>query len=368
MNNNSTIKNIAILLLLVTSIFASCTKDDPQAVYILQPQAGEDQLVEKGQTVQLLGTEDGNAPDYGITWSISKKPEGSKAAISNPNSLEHVSFVADKSGTYNLNLKTTAENNQSNQDEMVITVVDDLSKLTAKFVLVNAIEGGGKLSVVINDKVLNTTPIEEFEFSDYIYIPVSGGATKFTFDIGGNTYIEDIALGLEKNYTIVVTGTASNPDIILHENIWNEKTIGATTANDGVRKNDAINAIHAAPGLEEVAFFGINDFGQKFPLDHAIAFRNSDGQVGIGELAYEETATSLIGHGNTALRIDLWVQPGADNNLFGTDKEKSLCDILVVVPFGDGISTAGYFVTVVIVKDSAAETGYRLIYINNTFL
>lgn len=356
-------KVILVSLLLLNT---SCSSDEDitggeePKVVILKPSAGEDQVVEKGETVKLIGKEEGNSTTYKIEWSFKERPSNSQAILANKTTLEP-SFVADVAGNYTLVLKTFV-GDQSSEDAVIVKVNEEVANLKAKVIFVNAIEGSENLIVSANGKDINTDAIAPFKHSK-AYKEISFKENQeFMFTMGSVSTKEKLALEAEKNYTIVVTGTKETPEVIVHENRWNETTIDATTADDGKRKNDAINAIHAAPGLGKVDFHLAHPQGE-FTFNFIIKFRNADEEI--VTLGYKESDDALIGHNNTAFETTNWVQASSETT---TDSSKALSDSLKVTPFGDGKDTAGWFISMIIVKDSNASKGYRILYINNTKL
>lgn len=360
-------KNIGSLLLLTITLFiSSCTSSDdssnPAQVFVLTPVAGSDQIIEVDETVNLTGEETGNSTSFTIEWSFTETPNGSSVTLANASSLTP-SFVPDVAGTYVLSMKTSV-GDQNSQDSVVIEAVDDIETVQASILFVNAIDGSSDLLVSVDGENINASGLDAFEYSSAYEKTLARNDIEFTFTLGGNSFSETFDLVALGNYTMVVTGTTSAPEVIFHENIWNERTIDATTADDGVRKNDAMYVIHAASGLDEITFHTELPGQGMFTLDFIIKFRNVDEEI--GALVYKETATALIGHTNTASISDTWAQFTSDGDT--SDKDNAVTDIFTGTAFGDGLDSAGWFVTYVTVKDASADTGYRIIYINNTAL
>jgi len=105
---------------------------DPDTVVITavntQPvaNAGPDQTVSKGVTVQLDGSasSDANSDPLTFAWSLTQQPASSTSILSDP-SLVNPTFVADREGTYVAQLIVDDGTVQSAPDTVTITVVND---------------------------------------------------------------------------------------------------------------------------------------------------------------------------------------------------------------------------------------------------
>jgi|CXWL01.1.fsa_nt_gi RHS repeat-associated protein len=90
--------------------------------------AGPDQSVAVGSIVYLDGSGSGNDDeheneDLGYQWSFISKPVGSTAILSNSTSVNST-FIADKAGTYTLQLLVQQENRISGSDSVVINTIN----------------------------------------------------------------------------------------------------------------------------------------------------------------------------------------------------------------------------------------------------
>ena len=87
--------------------------------------AGPDQSVNAGSTVYLDGSGSGNDDEdedepLGYQWSFVSKPAGSTATLSNASKV-NPTFIADKTGTYTLQLTVQQDGRSSEPDSVVIT-------------------------------------------------------------------------------------------------------------------------------------------------------------------------------------------------------------------------------------------------------
>ncbi len=84
--------------------------------------AGSDQTVKLGDTVLLNGSNSTDADGDSITysWSLSNKPAGSTAALSDPTASKPT-FVADKSGSYTATLVVNDGKVDSDSNEVIIS-------------------------------------------------------------------------------------------------------------------------------------------------------------------------------------------------------------------------------------------------------
>jgi hypothetical protein len=109
--------------------------------------AGEDQAVDTGETVQLDGSADDPEGDP-VTWrwQLVELPAGSQAALNDPG-VANPSFVADLEGTYVAHLWVADEFSTSPPDEVVVTAsgVNQPPE---------AVAGASSTSVLVGDAVL----------------------------------------------------------------------------------------------------------------------------------------------------------------------------------------------------------------------
>jgi hypothetical protein len=90
--------------------------------------AGADQNVAINSTVLLNGNNSSDPEGVLLTyqWTLTKKPTGSKAKLSNLKVVEP-NFVADKMGSYTISLKVSDGKNTSIVDDVVITVTNTIN-------------------------------------------------------------------------------------------------------------------------------------------------------------------------------------------------------------------------------------------------
>lgn len=100
------------------SVVSAAVADQPPTA-----DAGPDQTVTLGETVQLDGTgsQDPEGGDLTYEWTIESAPEGSEAALSDADTPDP-SFVPDLEGTYTLRLTVTDPQGSSASDTVVIEV------------------------------------------------------------------------------------------------------------------------------------------------------------------------------------------------------------------------------------------------------
>lgn len=90
--------------------------------------AGPDQSVTVGSTVYLDGSGSGNEDEdenepLSYQWSFVSKPAGSTATLSNA-TVVNPTFIADKPGTYALQLVVQQEDRYSESDSVVINTIN----------------------------------------------------------------------------------------------------------------------------------------------------------------------------------------------------------------------------------------------------
>lgn len=87
--------------------------------------AGSDQTVELGSTVQLNGSNSSDSDGDSLTysWSFSSKPSGSDATFSS-NTAQNPTFIADVAGVFSLSLVVDDGTTSSDSDSVSITVED----------------------------------------------------------------------------------------------------------------------------------------------------------------------------------------------------------------------------------------------------
>jgi PKD repeat protein len=106
---------------LALAVLAACAQTVQRPV----ANAGADQAVHVGQSVQLDGSnsKDPQGRTLAFQWSFADRPAGSTATIADPTSAK-TSFVADKTGTYKVQLIVT--NSLLASDPSIETVTVDL--------------------------------------------------------------------------------------------------------------------------------------------------------------------------------------------------------------------------------------------------
>ncbi|MBE1301423.1 MAG: YHYH protein [Alteromonadaceae bacterium] len=186
--------------------------------------AGEDQTVTEGDSVQLDGTDsydpDGDTLSY--SWSLDSKPDGSSAELNNE-SRRRPSFTADEAGTYVFSLVVNDGNQDSSSDSVTITANEAANSAP----VANA---GSDQSVVVGSTVtLDGSGSTDANGDTLTYVweltskPDSSeasldGATSenasFTADISGD-YVASLVVndGTENSDTDTVTITASNTNL-----------------------------------------------------------------------------------------------------------------------------------------------------------
>lgn len=115
---------IAFLIVCVTLLFTlpGCSLIQSWLNHAPVANAGQDQVIEVGQMVQLEGDgsydRDNDPIDY--NWSFTQKPSGSNAALSDPTEA-NPTFVADIEGTYTC--KLIVEDSKGKKDSDLVTIV-----------------------------------------------------------------------------------------------------------------------------------------------------------------------------------------------------------------------------------------------------
>ncbi|HNP19872.1 MAG TPA: hypothetical protein PKL31_15645 [Fulvivirga sp.] len=108
----------ALLFIGVLFFYGCDSSDDPNPGVVVD--AGADQTIGLGETVNLLGTATGGSTLVYV-WEITTRPLGSTVLITNFFSAA-TSFVPDAVGVYELKLTVTNEDGDEGTDELVITV------------------------------------------------------------------------------------------------------------------------------------------------------------------------------------------------------------------------------------------------------
>lgn len=114
---------IVIYAVLITAIFHSCKKDDPEPMVTVSANAGTDQEVEIGNLVTLDGSGSSSSDASALTfsWTLSSKPPASTASI-NGGSNVSATLTPDIAGVYIIDLSVTS-GTASDTDQVNITAI-----------------------------------------------------------------------------------------------------------------------------------------------------------------------------------------------------------------------------------------------------
>ncbi len=119
-NKNFYLVVLNCLILSVFLVLSGCDSDDDDpAPMQVTVDAGSDQTIELGQTVNLAGSATGGILVY--LWEVTDRPVGSIAFISNPTDA-NTTFQPDEAGQYTLTLTATNEELATESDELILTV------------------------------------------------------------------------------------------------------------------------------------------------------------------------------------------------------------------------------------------------------
>jgi hypothetical protein len=116
------IKKLSFILIIITVLLSSCEKNDNPKPVLLSANAGQDQTVNVGQTVNLDGSnsKDSNNKPLTYQWNIIRKPANSNASLSSATVAKPV-LSTDLEGDYEMELTVSSENG-TQKDNVIITV------------------------------------------------------------------------------------------------------------------------------------------------------------------------------------------------------------------------------------------------------
>lgn len=188
--------------------------------------AGEDQTVSVGATVQLNGLQssDPDSDELSYTWTITSSPTSSQATLSN-SSATTPTFVADIAGEYNISLVVNDGTVDSDSDSTTITA-QDMEPVNT----VPVANAGNDQEVSVNNKVtLDGTASMDADGDSLTYnwelilqpsssnVVLDGATTEapsFTPDIAGEYTIELVVNdGKDSSESDSVKVTASNTNV-----------------------------------------------------------------------------------------------------------------------------------------------------------
>lgn len=142
-------KTLAIVLSLCVCVGADCDTggSDPGPITGTAPvvNAGDDQTIDVGQTVMLIGTTNGNTATH--KWEFESRPGGSTSEIQNDRSLTEASFVADQLGEYVVKLIGATSNDPTAPD--VNPAATDTVTITAVMAGSQCVSGGTQLVMTL---------------------------------------------------------------------------------------------------------------------------------------------------------------------------------------------------------------------------
>ncbi|MEM7106734.1 MAG: hypothetical protein AAF519_00815, partial [Bacteroidota bacterium] len=189
-----------VSLAIVVLAFSGCGDDeDDPAPNGITVNAGPDQTVDLGETVNLAGTAtDASGGTLVLAWVITSSPVGSLAVIPNP-LIGDAIFVPDAVGVYTLTLTATNLNGDAATDDVLITV-----------------EQGEAPEVLPNVISANTTLVNRIanpSLPDYIATSNVRVDANLTVEPGVLiAFAEDVSLSISSgNTAIIANGTSSEP-------------------------------------------------------------------------------------------------------------------------------------------------------------
>ncbi|UXP31604.1 hypothetical protein N6H18_14730 [Reichenbachiella agarivorans] len=181
------------LMLLGFLFISSCNDDSDDPSIGIKVDAGVDQIIELGATVNLDATVTGE--DLVLMWEITSKPTGSTAIIANP-LVEDASFTPDVVGEYTAQLTAVNLGGDEVSDEVVIVVIQ---------------EGEGPLEIggTISTKTTLVNRFDDPTLPDYIASSLVTVSAELTID--PDVYIifaEDQGLAIGTGGALIAKGTA----------------------------------------------------------------------------------------------------------------------------------------------------------------
>ncbi|WP_207433526.1 PKD domain-containing protein [Sabulibacter ruber] len=179
------LRKIFLLLLPAMLLFSACEdkedNEDPMP-NTLVANAGPDQQVEFIRTVTLDGSasEDSENQPLTYSWSFTKKPANSNAALTGANTVE-ATFMPDQPGEYEAEL-TVSNGKVSVKDKVLVTVTSSamvLQDIDVKTVLENRIADPNLPDYLVNDDIgvnaeLTVKPGVVIAFAEDVSMSVNG--------------------------------------------------------------------------------------------------------------------------------------------------------------------------------------------------
>jgi len=331
----------------------ACSDYDDQDFTVLLPIAGEDQVVfteDTGTTISLDGSESSDVNNLGFSylWEVTSAPEGFTFTLENSESATpNLVVTDDTSGRYTLSL-TLTKGNQVARDFVNV----DINPVLAQVLLVNTIDAENEAILSIPALDITGNPVGKHSADDTYYeidlnvAQNTEGNVVLNVDYNGTTLSIEENLGALKNYTLYLTGTETEPELLFVEKIKNENTLPLTLVG--------LDAINLSPGLDNVELYidaSSFNFGT-VPLD--LLF----GQLGVvesfGLLSYKDNS-EIFYDASSIFPLPIW---GAVN------AERVTNDTFISLTNGE----SGKFGTFVIVKDASSAEGNKIIFINNSSL
>ena len=341
---------ISFLILLIGT---SCSDYKDQDYTILLPDAGEDQVIytaDTGTTIQLDGTASADINDLGFDheWALIEAPDGISVELTNAGSLSPTFDVTDETTgrfIWKLVLTRGAQTSQA-------LVKIDVNPATSQLIFVNAIEGPETASLQISsiDYVLNSIGFGETSpsYNTIILAEAQNADGKVEIEVlyGGQTLSLSTDMESLKSYTVYLTGTVDDAELLITEKVFNQSNLLAGNAG--------LDAINLSPGLENVEFF-IDASSVGFgvvSIDQLFAALGVQG--GFGSLNFKENSELSVVDGYL-LPLPVWAQVNGER--VSNDAFMNFSN-LAIIKFG----------TFMLVSDSSAEFGNTFQFIANSDL
>ena len=340
------------LLIVLGSIFMifSCSDFDEQEFTVLLPDAGEDIIFfteESGTTVNLNGSESSDVNELGFeyAWEITDFPTDFEPLLENANTARPT-LTVDNATTGRITLSLIISRGDQRARDFINI---DVNPLIASVLFIHAIEGSQPATMsipstgIVSDEV---TPLN----TDATYHSVNlGEAADQNGNVTLNVDYNNTALSTSGSlralgfYTLYLAGSEENPELILIEKTLNPNTIPPTLVG--------LAAANMAAGVDNVVLFidATSIASDIISLDLLFESQGAPGRFGI--LNFGEKGEVLF-PANALLPLPIWATVNGErisNNATITLNN----------------TTSGQFGSFILFKDSDAEFGNTLRFVNN---
>ena len=342
-----------VVVLAGVIMFFSCSDFDEQDFTVLLPDAGEDIVFfteESGTNVNLdgSGSSDVNGLGFEYTWEITDFPTGFEPVLESPDSATPILTVDNAtSGRITLSL-IIARGDQRARDFINV----DVNPQLASVLFVHAIEGEQPASMSIPATGIASGEVTPLS-ADATYHNVNldeaadqNGNVTLNVDYNNVTLSTTGAMAALGFYTLYLTGTEDNPELILIEKAFNPNTIPPTSVG--------LAAANMATGVDNVVLFidASAIASAVIPLDLLFENQGVSGRFGVLNFG---SKSELLFPANALLPLPIWAT---------VDGERISNDATITLNNTD----SGQFGSFILFKDGSSEFGNTLRFVNNSAL